>query len=320
MKQDGIDPCLSVESSKGSLADRNKAVGTAILRARDRKPAYEGFYPFLGNLFLAQERARETVRPDPCEPAPGLVQTQWEEGFPLLKRWDFPVDVRSADEVRRELGKFIPQDNLNMRTAFEALSDGLDKKKEGAEDFWRSFLLHEGEPWGEWVNMNGIDTASLLFLARSCIRPSIEWTAGDLLRRFPLPQTWLRGYCPVCGSLPALLLLQGEGERKGYCSWCGTTWGLNRMQCPCCDNRHHESLGYIFAEEDPLYRIQYCRLCKCYFKMIDARESIDSTYLPLEEWTTLHLDLLARKSGWGIPPSPSPTVYGPIDGVPCAGA
>jgi hypothetical protein len=47
-----------------------------------------------------------------------------------------------------------------------------------------------------------------------------------------------------------------------------------------------------------------------YFKLIDTRELLDPIYFPLEEWTTLHLDLVARKEGWEQPPSPSPVVYG----------
>jgi len=313
MMLDDIVPCCSGGSSKGSLDDRSKAVGTAILRAKERKPAYSEFYPFLGNLFLAQERSRGALSLDRFAPDSAWVDAQWAEGSPLLKRWEFPLDTGSAENVRRELEKCIPADNPEMRVAFAALSSGLDGCREAVEEFWRSFLHHDGEPWEKRVDTQGVDTASLLFLARSCLRPSIEWTAADLLRRVHLPEPWQRGYCPVCGSLPSLLVLAGEGGRKGYCSWCGTEWGLNRMQCPCCDNRDHETMGYLSAEEDPLYRVQYCRLCKHYFKMIDLREAADSPYLPLEEWTTLHLDLLARQRGWNAPPSPSPAVYGPLE-------
>ncbi|MBE0569765.1 MAG: formate dehydrogenase accessory protein FdhE [Deltaproteobacteria bacterium] len=292
------------------MPEDSRTIENAFARARDRKPAYEEFYPFLEQLFLAQEKARDTLDPEIHVPASSRVQAQWKEGFPLLKRWEFPVNVRSAEEIREVLGKCLPPGNLVMRAAFEALAGGLDRHREAAEEVWRSFLQHDGEPWEKQIDAQGVDTASLLFLARSCLRPSIEWTAQQLLGRFPLPEAWLRGYCPVCGSLPSLLVLKGEGERKGYCSWCATHWGVNRMQCPNCDNRDHESLGYLYAEEDPLYRAQYCRLCKFYFKVIDARDSSVALYLPLEEWTTLHLDMLAQKSGWTAPPSPSPAVYG----------
>ena len=290
--------------------DPLQAIRTSLTWARARKPAYEELYPLLEGLFILQAEAAKTLRLKPLEPASELVQTKWGEGFPLLRRWDFPIDVQCAEEIRQGLERCIPEGNEQLKGALEALSMALDDHPTRQEEIWSCFLQHEWEPWEEWVDTGRIDVASLLFLARSCLRPSLEWTARDLLRRFPLPQSWLRGYCPVCGSLPALLMLQDEGERRGYCSWCSTTWELHRLQCPYCDNRFHESLGYIYVEDEPLYRIQYCRLCKCYFKLIDTREMLDFPYLPLEEWTTLHLDLLASKSGWNNPPSPSPTVYG----------
>ena len=50
-----------------------------------------------------------------------------------------------------------------------------------------------------------------------------------------------------------------------------------------------------------------------YFKLIDPREHLDRPYLPFEEWTTLHLDMLAQCEGWREAPSPSPQVYGTLD-------
>ncbi|MGA2400940.1 MAG: formate dehydrogenase accessory protein FdhE [Syntrophobacteraceae bacterium] len=91
--------------------------------------------------------------------------------------------------------------------------------------------------------------------------------------------------------------------------WCATRWDLHRLQCPYCENRDHESLGYIGIEEEPRNRVVYCNICRFYFKQIDMRELAYAPYLPLEEWTTLHLDLLALKAGWGQPPSPAPAVY-----------
>jgi formate dehydrogenase maturation protein FdhE len=66
----------------------------------------------------------------------------------------------------------------------------------------------------------------------------------------------------------------------------------------------------MMVEEEADYRIQYCRICKTYFKLVDTRERLNPTYFPLEEWTSVHLDLLAQSAGWKQPPSPSPAVYG----------
>jgi FdhE protein len=277
--------------------------------AKIGKPAYGELYPFLEGLFVIQAQVKDAIDVRSPELSPDLVKSKWAEGAPLLRRWEFPLDLKAAALVLAQVKDVIPESNDAFRKTHAALIEAFVRHPEEEQAIWRSFMEHEWEPWEEWINTEELDTASLLFLARSCLRPSLEWVAEDLLKRYPLPPTWLKGYCPICGSLPALLFLQGEGERRAYCSWCGTTWGLHRLQCPCCDNRYHESLGYFQVEGEPHYRVPYCRLCKSYFKQIDTRERLDFPYLPLEEWTTLHLDLLAQQEGWQLPASPSPAIY-----------
>lgn len=293
------------------------AIETAITKikdafalARTNKPAYGELYPFLEALLVGQTRVGSELKLASVDLSEELVRAKWEEGVPLLQRWDFPLDTEAAARILALVEDHLPASNEPLRNAHRALKEGLARHSGQQTEFWQSFLHHDWEPWEEWVPMEGLDLASLLYLARSCLRPSLEWVARDLRRRFPLPGGWLKGYCPICGSLPSLLLLEGEGERRASCSWCGTRWGLHRLQCPYCDNRYHESLGYLFAEEEPQYRAQYCRLCKYYFKQIDLRERMEPPCLPLEEWTTLHLDLLAQQAGWQQPPSPAPAVYG----------
>lgn len=297
---------------KNSSAVEPQTVKQAIALARVQKPAYKDLYALLEPLFLAQIEAAKSLELAPFELSSELVQTKWQEGFPLLQRWDFPVDALSAETVLSRIKEHIPESNRQLSDARTALSESLARFPDSRQSIWQSFLQHDWEPWDEWIETAKTDTASLLFLARSCLRPSIERTREDIFSRFSLPEDWFKGYCPLCGSLPSLLYLEGEGERKAYCSWCGTHWGIHRIQCPYCDNRAHESLGYIAIEAEPSYRAHYCRLCKTYFKLIDTREMLDTPYFPLEEWTTLHLDLLAQRAGWQQAPSPSPTVYGRV--------
>lgn len=278
-------------------------------QARQTKPAYNDFYPFLEALYLSQAQAKKSIRMDPPTIDENLAKTKWAEGFPLITRWDFPIDYMSARNIFFGLKEHIPASNKQLKAAFIALEKALEKYPAQQEDIWKSFLHHDWEPWEEWVETAGLEVSSLLFLARSCLRPSLDLVAQKLLSNLPVPDTWQKGYCPVCGSLPSLLLLEGDGERHGCCSWCSSKWRLHRLMCPYCENRYHESLGYLYAEEDSHRRVHYCRICKYYFKLIDVREFMEIPFLPLEEWTSLHLDLLAQEDGWKQPPSPSPIVY-----------
>ena len=295
---------------KTDIEETINRIKSCFALARTTKPAYEEFYPFLEALFLIQAKFKNSLKLVPLEISSDRVEIKLHAGFPLLHRWDFPIDLQAADSVLSLVKDHIPESNEDLSKAWTALFQASECHTAHKAELWRSFMQHELEPWEEWVVTEGINISSLLFLARSCVRPSLEWVAEDLVSRFPIPEAWLKGYCPICGSLPALLFLSGEGERKAYCSWCGMIWGQHRLQCPYCENRYHESLGYLFAEAELPYRAHYCRLCKHYFKQIDAREFVNFPYLPLEEWTTLHLDLLAQQAGWQTAPSPSPAVYG----------
>lgn len=291
--------------------DKEK-IERAIALARAEKPAYSHLYSFLESLFIAGAEAKANLRVK-IPPLSGVPpERKWEDGFPLLNRWDFQVDTQSAGRILDAAGKAIPEQNLQLAQAWKALARAIPENSSERDRFWGSFLHHEMEPWEEWIDAgeDGLDLASILFLARSAIKPSLEFTASTLLESHPIPDSWLKGYCPVCGSFPSLLYLEGDGNRKCFCSWCSTSWDIHRIQCPYCDNRYHESLGYLALEAERQNRIVYCNPCGFYFKQVDTREMPYAPYWPLEEWTTLHLDLVAQKSGWRQPPSPAPKVYG----------
>jgi len=285
-------------------------VQLSLALARKTRPAYEGLYAILEALFVLQISAKHALRVDLPEIAADQAAMRWEEGFPLLRRWDFPVDAEQAEAVLAGMRQHIPDQNPRLKAAHDVLMKSLATHEGRKAEIFQTFLRHDWEPWEEWIETEGVDLASLLVWGRAAVRPSIEWTAEQLTRQFSVPKTWFKGYCPVCGSLPSLLFLHGEGRRGAYCSWCATKWDIHRLQCPYCDNRHQELLGYLAIEQEPFHRIEYCGVCKRYFKLLDLRERMDPMLPALEEWTTLHLDMLAGQAGWQQAPSPSPVVYG----------
>jgi FdhE protein len=294
-----------------NLINVQSRIKRAFELARTQKQAYADLYSFLEPLFLLQEEVKEKISLKALDIPSHLAQTKWSEGFPLLMRWEFPIDTDSAGAVLQAMETLIPAENEGMKTARSALSQSLEAHHGFETPFWETFLQMDPSTWVEWSEKEGIDFAAFLFVARSCLRPSLERSAEDILMKTPQPQKWHKGYCPVCGSLPSLLFTAGEGDRKGYCSWCGTRWDIQKFLCPSCDNKDHTRLGYLYTDTEPQYRVHYCEECKKYFKQIEAKELIEEPYFPLEEWITLHLDLIAQRAGWLQPESPSPTVYGP---------
>jgi len=133
----------------------------------------------------------------------------------------------------------------------------------------------------------------------------LGWTA---LARFLYPlrdafgtwrdeEHWLRAYCPTCGTLPAMAELVGSDPgrlRLLSCGCCGTRWRFPRMGCPFCESAGDHRLCALAIEGETSLRIDYCESCRAYLK----------TYLGggsepffLADWTSLHLDMIARDHG-----------------------
>jgi FdhE protein len=110
-------------------------------------------------------------------------------------------------------------------------------------------------------------------------------------------ERWLRNYCPTCGEAPAMGQLIGKDPgrmRMLSCGCCGTRWRYRRTGCPFCERTDDHRLAVVGVEGESGLRIDYCDGCHGYLKTYDGEGS--ETVL-LADWTSLHLDLLARERG-----------------------
>jgi FdhE protein len=133
----------------------------------------------------------------------------------------------------------------------------------------------------------------------------LGWTA---LARFLYPlgnafgtwcdeEHWLRGYCPTCGSAPAMAQLVGIDPgrlRLLSCGCCGTRWRYRRIGCPFCESADDHQLSALAIEGEKYLRIDYCQSCRAYLKTYNGE---GSEPLFLADWTSLHLDIIARDRG-----------------------
>jgi FdhE protein len=108
---------------------------------------------------------------------------------------------------------------------------------------------------------------------------------------------WLRGFCPTCGSPPAMAQLVGVDPgrlRLLSCGCCSTRWRYRRIGCPFCDTPDEHRLSALVIEGEKYLRIDYCQSCRAYLKTYNGD---GSEALFLADWTSLHLDVIARDRG-----------------------
>ena len=108
-------------------------------------------------------------------------------------------------------------------------------------------------------------------------------------------EKWFRSYCPTCGGPPAMAQLVGTDPgrlRRLSCGRCLTRWRYRRTGCPFCDTADDHRLAAFAIEGEAALRIDYCEACRGYLKTY-VGEGGES--LLLADWTSLHLDVIARQ-------------------------
>jgi FdhE protein len=123
---------------------------------------------------------------------------------------------------------------------------------------------------------------------RSVLRAFGEWRDEE---------RWLRNYCPTCGELPAMAQLIGVDPgrlRFLSCGCCRTRWRYRRTACPFCDSQRDHRLSVLAVDGEHGLRIDYCDTCRGYLKTYNGA---GSEGVLLADWTSLHLDFIARDRG-----------------------
>ena len=164
-------------------------------------------------------KAKASLRMGPIK-----LKKEWKdllakEGVSLIRKEDFPLDIEASIELFHSLCRIGKKANPHMAEQVEKINKALNDKKIDLKK-----LLKGGVKEQEIEQVAaelGLDKTVFSFLIQSSTRPSIE--AGmEQLRGELDSETWRKSHCPVCGSLPSLSLLKGEGgKRYSLCSYCG---------------------------------------------------------------------------------------------------
>jgi FdhE protein len=157
------------------------------------------------------------------------------------------------------------------------------------------------------------DPTAFAQLIELALQP-VLWEAAARSAALTDVDRWDRGYCPVCGSWPALAELVGAEKRRVLrCGRCGTAWSWLVLLCPYCGNDDHRTLGTLSEEASSVPtsstsgesrskdRVDVCERCHGYVKSIATFHSVPTPRLGAEDAATVHLDVGAREAGYVRP-------------------
>jgi FdhE protein len=113
-------------------------------------------------------------------------------------------------------------------------------------------------------------------------------------------ERWDHGYCPACGSWPALAEVV-HGHRTLRCSFCSCAWEMHRYACIYCGETGEKFVTAAPGEQRKDRRVEVCSGCGGYLKTIDLPELSPFPLLSISDIETTDLDLAAMEHGYQRP-------------------
>jgi FdhE protein len=274
-----------------------------IERHKEKNPAYEKIFDFYEKVREKQLDVTPTLSRTAIETKEDVRKLQAKEGFPLINKEDFTIDIPSSIVLFESLCTIATDTTSKMNEDIQKINQAITDNKLHLDEL---LLKHSDNAYQEKITKElKISKPILQFLVHMSILPSIHANVEKLHDHVDL-KNWGMGYCPICGSFPKMSEMKGEGGKRHFqCSFCGFLWPSQRIKCPFCDNQDHEKLHFFYAEGHNAYRVELCEDCKQYIKTVDRRNLDYEPDLEVEDIATIHLDMLASKKGFKRPvPSP----------------
>lgn len=280
---------MSTHDESGPELVRRAMAGLAAIR-----PSYAELIGFYGDIFIAQEDARPRIRFEPFRLAPDRVAIRIRDRFPLIQVAEMRFDPQAALALFNDLCRIAVDRSSELAQPAKILSNAAAP----IPPLFQRLLHEDSRRIASAATAMGVDPQALSFFLYHSLRPAFCACAQELAGLLGDPSGWEQGCCPVCGSMPALAWLEGEGQRYLLCGFCWHRWPMPRLLCPFCGTRDPDQLSYRASEAEKEYRLDVCAACRKYIKTVDSRHLARAGYPPLEQVASLHLDIQASAAGY----------------------
>jgi formate dehydrogenase maturation protein FdhE len=108
---------------------------------------------------------------------------------------------------------------------------------------------------------------------------------------------WTLGYCPFCGSWPALAEATPL-QRTLRCSFCALAWERPIVGCVYCGDSGERFQTSVSHERDGL---ELCGACASYLKVVGVLEFSPFPLVAIGDLETMRLDATAMERGYARP-------------------
>lgn len=267
------------------------APDTALNGLKRRRPEWEAW------LAVVQEILRETATPDWDAAVPADASPR-QPGIPLLAGATLTLRTSS---IQRLLKRLILKAGLGGSPKMARLKSALHADVDALSVF-RAALRQDSDRVAEVALARGADAEALHAVVALLPVPFLHayrqrWESS-------IPQSWVEGYCPVCGTWPAFAEVRGiERSRYFRCGRCGGEWHARALHCPYCAQSDHAALVSLVPEKGGSHgMIEACQRCLGYVKTFTRLQGCPPATVMLDDLDSVDLDVAALALGYTRPP------------------
>lgn len=256
------------------------------------------------NLYQEWEKVKSVAKKDYKEGQIKIDQAELENRIDqsqcLLDLKNIEMDKKWLEGLFKEYLLILKRFKKGNGEVAKKIEESFEQGKFDLEVLVKKVFLSDSHYLRSLAQKLGVEDKDLFFLGLELGKPVFELYAEKLKGKIEFDK-WGKGYCPICGSPPAMAYLRkDDGKRILWCQFCGTEWSFMRIKCPFCSNEDQRTLRYFFTDEKEPYRVYVCDKCKKYVKTIDQRKTEQGEGLDLgwENLQTFTMDLVAQKEGF----------------------
>lgn len=235
-------------------------------------------------------------------PAETAVLSRLADGLPVLRAELAPLPVDVLTPVAVDLGGAI-----TAASGYAAAKRAADAIAAGEVDAARLLALvyqRDQEAVRQLAAEHTVNLDMLWLLGDLVVAPIAHLQQRAALRdgdpESPVREAlerWDHGYCPACGSWPALAEFF-FGERLLRCAFCACAWRPRFDRCVYCGTRDERFTTVVPDRHQPGRRIELCKACGGFLKTIDTELVTPFPLVAIEDLASSDLDQAALHHGF----------------------
>jgi len=293
-------PAVSREKLTISADDRWRAIGEA---RPDLEPALTLQRQLLGCV-LDAARTLDGGRLPRLSLPPKYVAAKLSRGVPAFAGEPIPLPVPVLGPAAVKLADALARGGAGG--AAEHIRETIASGGIDAASLLAASLHRDQAALRTGAAHRGLSPDLLWLVAELAVSPFVHALQRLVFGQLSAPELasalddWSRGYCPACGSWPAVAEVFG-GHRTLRCSFCASAWELKSYACIYCGESGEKFVTAAPDAERKDRRVELCGACGGYLKTIDVAELSPFPLLSISDIETTDLDVAAMEHGYGRP-------------------